>query len=620
MIENHTPIPVEVFRGLWARGRADTCPLDHFTDCQNLTFSQAGAETRKGFRKSVTISSVKRFYVYKRPDEASRLLILDSSGNLYDSLKLPTPIATITGMTDFAMVSFFGRAYISPHNGQEGLPSTNVYVYDGVDFRIAGGTPPVVGPTVATSGLSGAIEAGPHLFAVCFETKSGFVTKPSPATLYIAPGAMAAELSNIATGPIGTVARRILATKTLLNYVGDAENQEYFFLARIIDNTTTTLGVDFFDSDLQASADYLYDQRSTIPACLQLTSYRNRMIGVNYDGGNSVVLVSKAGEPESFSEVDGFILVDPSEAGGVRTAIEFRDSLYIFKAFRAYVTQDLTGVDEPVLWSVVSVDKGVGTEVFGVSKIQDATGTNTDRFLIVDRSGLLTFDGVARYPALTHKVYDYWRETNVLGAHNIQVFNNPGRREIFVTLPRFTETLPNIILYGDYSDGLDAESIKWCPWVLPFDELSIAVDVDAQNRSFLRVGSTSGNIYDYRVDTALDQIGDADQAIDHYFDSPLIRTTQNGEILHFAGIRFRISGSAALMIQLSSEDMQKVINIRDLLISSLPGKHYFKPINFTNEKMRFRVRADKFGEYFRLNNYTVFAATLWNTRPWTPFP
>lgn len=621
MIENHQPIPVEDFRGLWARGRADTCPINHFIDCQNLTFSEDGIQTRFGFSKTLTIPSVRRFYVYKRADEPSRLIILDNSGNLWDSARMGAPIWTVGGMTDFSMVTFFGRAYISPHNGIEGLTASSIVVYDGVSLRGAGGIAPTTGPVVQASTLSGWIEAGTHLFAISFETSTGFVTKPSPAYVYDSPGGLKAIVANIAVGPIGTVARHILATKTIFGYGGDADNQEYFFLERIPDNTTVVKEVDFFDADLQSTADHLYDQRATIPACLYLTSYKNRLIACNYDGGNSVVLVSKSGEPESISEADGFILVDPSEAGGVRTAVEFRDSLYIFKSFRTYMVQDLTGVDEPVLWPVVSVDKGMGTEVFGIAKIQDSSGTNTDRFLIVDRAGLLVFDGVARFPALTHKVTDYWQESNAKAMNKIQAFNIPGSRSLYVVLPREDEELPSIILYGDYSNGLDSDNIKWCPWKLPVDGLSMAVDIDpADNRAILRVGSIDGNIYSYNYEVFEDHFTDAGEAIDHYFESPLIRRSQNGEILHFVGIRFRIMGNAQLQIKLSSEDGKKVVNLRDLIITPTPGKHYFKPMNFFNERMKFRMGINQFGKYFKLNNYTVFVTDLWLQRPWTPYP
>jgi hypothetical protein len=570
-----------------------------------------GVETRSGFRKTPGIDkNIVRFYVYKRPDEVTRLLIMDNAGAVYDSTNMSTPIITAPGASDFSMVTFFGRAYISPHNGIEGLPNAFIHVYDGTTVRLAGGIAPGVTFTVVDSSLSGNVEIGLHYYAICFETASGYVTKPSGIVGLASIGDRMVTVSSIPSGPVGTVARHILASKLVTNLDGDPQAEELFFLERIPDNTTVTKDVNYYDTDLQASADYLQDQRDKIPACLYLTSYKNRMIGVNYDGGNSVVLVSKAGEPESFSEVDGFILVDPSEAGGVKTAVEFRDSLYIFKAFRCYVTQDLTGVDEPVLWQVVSIDKGVGTEVYGIA------GTNADKFLVVDRSGLLVFDGVMRDPPLTHKIHGFWQTGNVRKGHEIQVFNIPGTKELFINFPIGNDIKPSVILYGDYSDGLDAASIKWSVWKLPETGLSIGVDIDTLNRSYLRVGSTNGGIFDYQIGVRGDyDYADNGVAIDCILESPLIRKTQNGEILHFGGIRFRLSGSALLSLTASSEDVVKTVNLRDLQIDALPGHHYFRMLNFSNEKMKFKIRSNLFDQWFQMLNYTVFAKDLWITRP-----
>ena len=617
MIEDHFPIPIEGFKGFWDRGQDDTCPLDHFITCQNFKFPPMGVETRNGFRKTPGIDkNIVRFYVYKRPDEVTRLLIMDNTGAVYDSTNMSVPIVTAPGATDFSMVTLFGRAYLSPHNGVEGLPNASIHVYDGTTVRIAGGVAPSVTFTVVDSPLSGNVEAGLHYYAVSFETASGYVTKPSGIIGLVSIGYRMVTVGSIPIGPAGTVARHILATKLVSNLDGDPQAEELYFLERIPDNITVTKDVNFYDTDLQASADYLQDQRDKIPACLYLTTYKNRMIGVNYDGGNSVVLVSKAGEPESFSEVDGFLLIDPSEAGGVKTAVEFRDSLYIFKSFRCYVTQDLTGVDEPVLWSVISIDKGIGTEVYGIARIQDSTGTNNDKFLVVDRSGLLIFDGVMRDPPLTQKIHGFWQQGNVRKGHEIQVFNIPGTKELFISFPIGDDTKPSVIIYGDYSDGLDTMSMKWSVWKLPVVGLSIGVDIDTLNRSYLRAGSTTGGIYNYLVGTRGDyDASDNGIAIDQILESSLIRKTQNGEILHFGGVRFRINGNALLTLTASSEDGVKTVTLRDLQLAGSPGAHYFRMLNFSNEKMKIRIRSNLFDQYFQMLNYTVFAKDLWLTRP-----
>jgi hypothetical protein len=51
-----------------------------------------------------------RVYEYKKKGEASRLLILDDDGNIWDSsTAMTTPILTIAAMTDFSAVTIFER-------------------------------------------------------------------------------------------------------------------------------------------------------------------------------------------------------------------------------------------------------------------------------------------------------------------------------------------------------------------------------------------------------------------------------------------------------------------------------------------------------------------------------
>jgi hypothetical protein len=298
------------------------------------------------------------------------------------------------------MVSLYKRAYITPHNSNKGLPGEKVYVYEGSgSARPAGGTAPVGSPIVATTSASiGSVEAGSHLFAVSYETTSGYLTPPGPATftLYVAPGATKVDLSNIPVGPAGTVARVLLATKMLArDYAGDQDNQEFFNIpnGRIGDNTTTSLTVDFFDADLQASADFLLDQLATIPAGVGIGVYQARLVVWGTDTDESIVYFSANGQPESISATEGFVLAYPGDAaGGVKNCVEFRSQYYMLKSgSKCYVTNGTD--DSPVFWAVTNVDISVGTECHGIAKIFDQNGATLDNFFCADRSALYLFNG-----------------------------------------------------------------------------------------------------------------------------------------------------------------------------------------------------------------------------------
>lgn len=615
MLESHKPIIINKFLGLFDRGEDNAVPPGYFKDCQNLIFSEDGCETRHGTDLNVTIGSVRRFYVYKRPGEASRLLILNNSGEIYDSLNLASPILSIPGMTDFSMTTFFGRAYISPHNGIEGLTGEVIYVYDGTTLRQAGGSAPTGSLSISTSGLSGFVEEGTHLFAVSFETASGFITKPGPAIygLYVAPGGFKVTISNIPTGPAGTVARRLLATKVLDPYLGDQDNQEFFFIpeGRIADNTTTSATVDFFDSDLQSSADYLFFQRETIPACLHLSSYKGRLVACNYDGGNSIALVSSPADPESISELDGFIVVDPASGDTLRSAFEFRSSLYLNKSFKtvAYTEDESLA---PAEWKPEVIDHGEGTEVYGVQRIIDSEGSNTDKTLIAGNSGLKVFTGLSLDPELTWSVQDYWKRINQAAANKIQVYNDPNNHALYVALPIDGATLPNVVLYGDYSRGLDPEHIRWTPWVFPWDELCIAVDVNnTTKQTVFKIGSLDGNIYSYPGSN----YNDNGTGIDSFFETALVKSDDSGVLSHCCALRVHGRGSGLLQTRLTGQDGVLSQSLPTTTLINAPGKDYLIRANFTNERIAVRLRMSLFSERFKINVLSVFLKPLWAARP-----
>lgn len=615
MFSDHSPQLVTKFLGLYADSKMDSVPLDHAYDAQNNVYAESEVNTRYGSVLGITTGfPVRRWWVYKRLGEASRLLILDNSGNIYDSTNLTVPILTVVGMTDFSFVNYNNRAYISPHNGIEGIAGAVIYVYDGTSARPAGGAAPIGSITATTSATSGSVEAGFRLFAVAYETASGYITQPGPAifTGYTGPGGFKVNLSTIPIGPAGVVARRILATKRVLVYDGNQLGQEYFFVpgGRIPDNVTTTLTVDFFDADLFSSADYLFDQRATIPACLLLSTYKNRLVAGNFDGNNSVILYSKANEPESFNEVTSFQVIEPTESTGVKCGIEFRDSFYIFKSLRANATfaNDLVDASS---WNIANIDRGAGAEVFGVSRILDAQGTNNDKFLIADKSGLILFDGTARHPALTWKVRAVWERINAAVGNEIQVFNDPTESLLYVSLPLDGSIKPNYILVGDYSVGMDPLNIKWDIWSFPVTYLSIGIDINNSTQiPYLRIGSLDGNIYNMDK-AATDDFGTA--IISRY--EQIIKCNRPGAGTHLGGLQYRASGNGALEISLFS--MNRAVNqlLNNTTLTATPTGIFSRQPIFESEKIFVRWECATFNSRYSIREIIYYTKPSWSMRP-----
>ena len=423
-MRDHNPKPVKAFRGTYDQGEPEAVPIDHFIDSLNIRFLNNGIETREGSVLDLATGFVpKRWAVYKRIGEADRIIILRDNGELYDSYNFglqptPPPFLNIPGMTNFACQVMFNRAYISPHDGVRGLAGQHVYVYDGTICRLAGGIAPS-GFTLGVneSAADGSIEAGDHLFAVAYETSSGFITAPGPTifTTLTASGDKKANVFNIPIGPAGTVARWILATKRLFQYNGNQNDQEYFFVpnGRIGNNTATTLTVDFYDADLVNSADLLFDQLSTIPAGSFLSSYKGMLVVGGENTADAIFRASAPGSPEAFSAVDGFGTVDPGDTGGPLTnAAEYRSQLILFKNARSYVTSAASDGSGAAYWPIDSIDQSCGAFIHGVAKVKEKRTNILNAVVTANPTGLHVFRGSFSNPELTFNVQAIWERIN----------------------------------------------------------------------------------------------------------------------------------------------------------------------------------------------------------------
>lgn len=468
-MRDHNPITIEEFNGLWARGGADSVPQDHFSNCNNIKYIQSGFQWRDGLNTLFPITNVVRLYTYTK-QSGQCLLVLDASGNIWDTDYLTAPILTISGMTDFGFVAFAGRAYISPCNGETGLQDEYVYVYlgDGVTARKAAGEKPKDADgalAAANSGSSGNVEAGVHVFAVVYETNTGFLSAIGPDTLptVTAPGSESVNLTNIPVSPNSYVVKvHVIATKAIQPdfYTGDTRGYQFFFVPdAVVNNGVTSLTVSFFDSELLEDASYLLDMFEEIPAQAGLGVYHNRMVGWAEFENPSVIRISASGEPEAFNQVDGLVTF-PLDGRPVTNVQEFRDVMYGFKLSKCNAWSD--NGDVPSSWSMTTLDQGIGTFLHGIAHVLDSEGVNVDYIIVASLGGIYLFNGSFVQPELSWKIFDFWKTYTVLPNLNLmQAVNDSTNKCIYIVLQ------DGSVLYGDYSNGLDMKSIRWSP--LTFD-------------------------------------------------------------------------------------------------------------------------------------------------------
>ena len=474
------------------------------------------------------------------------------------------------------------------------------------------GTTPTITIVETTAGVpAGKIDAGKRFWAVVYETESGFVTGPGPLiasvfspTGYDGPGAHKADLAVVPLGPAGTSKRHILVTRAGLT--------EYFFVpdGNIDDNTTTTIAnLDFYDSDLVESADYLFDILAEIPACLKLVEYAGRMVALGFpqpDG--SLARISRANSIETFDEVEGLHYVNPNDQHVLKNAWELHGLIYFAKNQGVYFNRD-TG-EEPSFWpKSESIDKGVGTYVNGISEIPNfIAGVTKDRLLVVDASGLLLFNGSFVRPELTWKIHDIWKRVNLNYAHKIQIYDDPVNQFLYMNVPFNDDTEPSAVLFADYSEcGAvpDAFKIKWTVWRFPEHPISISVfDLNGKGNPIFRYGLLAGadGVGLIRLCAASDSKSDRGAAIDNYIKTWLMapRSSDTGQLNFFGFLRLRIEGSGNLDVTYYGLD-DVVTSIPPIVvIAGAPGKEYDRLTNFINERLSIKIRMDGINEWFNL--------------------
>lgn len=501
---DHNAVVIEDFNGLWNRGGDEAIPLDHFKVARNIEYIESGFRWREGLNTDVPgVANVVRMYNYKMQDQES-LLILDSNGDIYHALLDGTntvhgPVLSIATMDDFGFQAWAGRAYINPFENytdtdgvtrQRGISGEFLYVYkgDGTAARKAAGNPPTGASMGVAHNASGSSDLGFHLFAVVYETDTGYLTAPGPTLFTGFTSTDTTKGFNITSVPVSpdtfVTKRHIVATKKIENYNGDQDGFQFFFVPDgvINDNVTTTISVDFFDLDLLDDASHLIDNFAEIPAGVGLTTYNSRLVTATFpDPDESLVRLSHPGEPEAISQVDGLIIV-PLDGLPITEIQEYRDVLYIFKQTRTWASVD--NGDAPATWSgPTAIDQGLGAPVHGIGQVLDTGGVNIEMLLIADCSGLMIFNGSYARPELSWKIQDLWLGLDTNSFNKIQIINNTIQQVFYITLP------DRKMLIADYANGLNAKDIRFANW-----DFDIGVDTIAlAEKNVLKIGS-NGNI------------------------------------------------------------------------------------------------------------------------------
>lgn len=500
-VRGHEPKILGPFKGKWARGEEDEVPLDHFSDCNNLRWIGESFTTRHGIGISQTVAvpleDVVRIYNYPTLTANTQLVLTydGTNGIIYhvvDAATVYQILGPIAGMEDFAFVPYAGRAYITPFKTfitgdlkiQKGLQSQFLYVYlgAGVAARKAAGNAPS-GTVTISNGAAGLTDAGFKIFAVVFESDSGWLSPPAAFNTFTTAANLSVTFTNVPVGGVGQgiAKRHIVASKNIIDYNGNVEGYPLFFIpnATINDNSTTTLSnISFFDLDLLEDASHLLDNYAEIPAGAVLSIYHDRLALSTTFNDISLILVSAPGEPEAISQLTGLIIVTP-DGNPITNHAELRDVFYVFKRARtlAFIDND----DEPSTWQDSNIDSGLGTCVHGIATVLDSGNNSVDFFIVCTFTGILLFNGSYILPELSWKIEADWKALDRNEFRKIQIINAVIQQCIYVVLP------DGSILEGNYAQGMNPKGIRWTPitlhvtvnaiGIVNIDEIVIGADI-----------------------------------------------------------------------------------------------------------------------------------------------
>ena len=420
------------------------------------------------------------------------------TGRFYDSNTPGTIIKAITGCAAAGVINIYGRLYItpladfgSPLTGADGV----IWLYDGTTFRKAGGTAPA-GATLAvtdTAVVGANVTPGLHLCAIAFETDSGFITAPGPPTwiqvTITAGGGRAARFTNVDIGSAGTVKRHLLISKAIGTYDGIQTNWELFFGNSINDNVTTTGDVILPDTGLVRSADYLLDEFTQIPACNSISVYASHLM---YNGPGSdtrLVYVSKAADPESIDQTEDYIQLFDGIPADIYNGVELRGLYYIFKETCTYVVREDTSLP-PNEWKPDLVDSGIGISPYGIGYVMANPGNLVlDNIIVGGMYGLFIFTGAYGHIPLSWKIQALFENKTRTQVKYLRIHIDPNRKRIYFLIGQPPLSGAVELWVGDYTLGLDPESVKWAQWVPignqegPYNETVTSIFVDPNNNA-----------------------------------------------------------------------------------------------------------------------------------------
>jgi len=351
----------------------------------------------------------------------------------------------------------------------------------------------------------------------------------------------------------------------------------------------------------------------------------------------SLVRASRVEDPESYDGLDGMLSVAENNGQAIRSAFKLRERLYFVKEHSLYVTQD-DGTNEPALWSIAEVSRGVGTpSVRGV-------GFGEDWVVIAHRTGLYLFSG-GEPVKISQEIQPTWNQINWQYAQTLWVTVDTQQRRILVGAPFGSATSPNRVLMLDYHDLDSASDLasrppvnitytgrkaatdsarKWSPWSIGANCCAM---IERTNGTALAAfgsgnpgvggGGATGKIYQLS-DTQYSDDGTAIPSYytTHYFPERAVESSL-GLGAHrklFSYLSMYVEGAGNLGLTSFTDSSSVAQAQQPLPLSSPAQKDLELPINVLGERVAFQVSTNQAGAWFKLQRFIPSV----RVDPWAP--
>jgi hypothetical protein len=404
---------------------------------------------------------------------------------------------------------------------------------------------------------AGEIQTGTYAINLLYETDTGFYSPPATSPMLniqatVSQNGCSITLTNIPVSPLSYVTARyiIVAQVDSLGDIG-----EYYFVPAsdggvLNDNVRTSTTLSFFITDLVESAENLFNIYARVPAGRGINLYAARLVmwGFTQPDASLLTLSDKA-DPETFDQTLMSIIVNKDDGYPVTATAVMNKQLYIWKLKGIWWTYD--NDSDPVNWDDDNcIDQAVGCGFNGLAEVSPTVGgaQHTGITAFCDTAGAYLFNGSVIQPELTWKVEDLWQSITDISSVSA-VIDIEGKRIHFFGFDS-ASLLYGFALVADFSEGIDAQRVKWSVWSYHINEglLSAATGTRTNVVTILPSGKV------VKLDSS-QRVEFDGTAIDHF----AILGGQEfspGAISIFPFVTVRAVGNGPVYISMSGEDDQ----------------------------------------------------------------